>query len=1056
MGTKNRQLKTLLVQSALLSVLLTPVTLIQAYAVVPDPVSTTHLVGQWTFDTCILGKYNTDWAGYGDTATLVGNPTCGTGGQVGPGALTLNGTSQYASVPDNALFSPTATGFTVSAWVYVTAAPSRTQYIWNDYGGGVSNLVSLFLNDTNGKAYPGISYQDNTGTNKLNVVMSGTNNISLGAWHLITATLNYTGGVVGTATATLYVDGANKGTTSGNFGSVTTNDGNPPIIGNSLVDGGTYLTGLIDDVRIYNTALQSSDVAALYNFTGTTKVTSPLRFVGPVVLAGSPTGFLPATTNGAPTTSTTISVVTDEQSTCGYSLIPGTAFASMTPFTSKSDAYSSSSTVPVVAGINYFYYVKCQDASNFIDTTDYSFYFSILGAPDTSISSGSLLPTDRIVDWTKAGVPGGIPTLPFTTATTMPDGTVITPGQIRNVKTQYGAKGDGATNDTPAIIKAITASNPWDVIYFPTGNYYLDPNTSIVVNHPLVFRGDGPGKTIMTENARQNLEFSPVGGSWEGNITVSNWTGGLNKGDGASFNDPNHPPITLSSTTGFKVGEEIVLDELNDPTFASDSIANEGPSGDCQSCGRNDASASDPWDGGTTRVLQQIARITGIQGNNITIDEPIYITHKAYLAPQVWAWGGNMHYAGIENMTINENAHSDSVYFSFCSSCWIKDVEAVNIGLNAVYLLYDYQNEVRDNFIHASNGEGSGNYGIELDTTGSSLIQNNIMDDVGPVITNTPSEGNVIAYNYMINLLYEYGNTLAGSLVTHGPHSYMNLYEGNYTQQLLWDATHGSSGQNTAFRNYFSGYEKGLVAELIPVLIQAWNREETLVGNVLGTPGTQTVYEQSVSDYPVDAYNPIYTLGYWCTYAGATWCPSISTGYDFNTLNSLLRHGNYDYVTNSTHWEPTIATQHLPNSLYLANQPSWFTTPWGTTPFPAIGPDVKGGQDTAGLVTKIPAQLCYENQNLAGTGTFNPTTCYNSATFKYGDTDLNGSITVNDSTIALSASVSPGKYSALQLQAAMVSGVTPAETQPSGYDAWLIAEYWATGSCTQFISTCKI
>jgi len=52
-------------------------------------------------------------------------------------------------------------------------------------------------------------------------------------------------------------------------------------------------------------------------------------------------------------------------------------------------------------------------------------------------------------------------------------------------------------------------------------------------------------------------------------------------------------------------------------------------------------------------------------------------------------------------------------------------------------------------------------------------------------------------------------------------------------------------------------------------------------------------------------------------------------------------------------------------SFYLSAQPSWWRTPWGTPPWPAIGPDVTGGDisnsPTGGHAWKIPARLCFEN-----------------------------------------------------------------------------------------------
>jgi hypothetical protein len=54
---------------------------------------------------------------------------------------------------------------------------------------------------------------------------------------------------------------------------------------------------------------------------------------------------------------------------------------------------------------------------------------------------------------------------------------------------------------------------------------------------------------------------------------------------------------------------------------------------------------------------------------------------------------------------------------------------------------------------------------------------------------------------------------------------------------------------------------------------------------------------------------------------------------------TLLRHGNYDYVTNSVVWDPAISDHDLPDSLYLSGMPGWWCQ---ETPWPPIGPDEAG------------------------------------------------------------------------------------------------------------------
>jgi hypothetical protein len=70
---------------------------------------------------------------------------------------------------------------------------------------------------------------------------------------------------------------------------------------------------------------------------------------------------------------------------------------------------------------------------------------------------------------------------------------------------------------------------------------------------------------------------------------------------------------------------------------------------------------------------------------------------------------------------------------------------------------------------------------------------------------------------------------------------------------------------------------------------------------------------------------------------------------DPNVKATLLRHGNFDYVTNSVVWDPSISDHALPASLYLTSKPSW----WGTLPWPSIGPDLNP------MVGTIPAKERY-------------------------------------------------------------------------------------------------
>jgi hypothetical protein len=108
--------------------------------------------------------------------------------------------------------------------------------------------------------------------------------------------------------------------------------------------------------------------------------------------------------------------------------------------------------------------------------------------------------------------------------------------------------------------------------------------------------------------------------------------------------------------------------------------------------------------------------------------------------------------------------------------------------------------------------------------------------------------------------------------------------------------------------------------------------------------------------------------------------------YDPLVMSTLLRWGNYDQGTKQIRWNASEipsgnavpSSQTLPASFFLASRPSW----WGSMPWPAIGPDVTGGQDLSGHVFAIPALVCYNStlKDVNAILTFNADRCYATST----------------------------------------------------------------------------
>jgi len=522
-------------------------------------------------------------------------------------------------------------------------------------------------------------------------------------------------------------------------------------------------------------------------------------------------------------------------------------------------------------------------------------------------AQAQIIPATRRISW-NPGVPGGIPTYPVA---------------INAKDPPYNAKGDGVADDTAAIQSALNACPTNKAVLLPAGTYKISGTLSVRTRR--VLRGEGPSRTIIRNTGGTAIEMRTL----QTTDVRSDITSGATKGSTI---------VVVSSPADFQVGQYAVVNMLNDGVLVD--------RGDCSWCSSGDGGA---------RALQQIVRITAKNADKLTISPGLYVNF--YKSPQLFRFLSEtpVQLSGVENMKL-ENTRDDSgslVAMRGVVHCWVKDCELFNLHEHGVYVLRSYGCEIRGNYIHHGTSYDSGrSYGI-LGSWGPSdcLIEDNTFYYLRhSMVLEGGGAGNVFGYNYsarMFDAFYPNTDWLMGDMLNHGSHPIMNLYEGNIVACLLFDSIHGSASHNTAFRNHILGDGEGLLQSIVlrrfPVAIQKGNYYMNVVGNVLGLPGHIGLYETDLVLDPTTRI--VYHLGY---DAGKI----SGTTDDPNVKRTLLRHGNYDYITGQTHWDPSIAEQNLPNSLYLAGKPAW----WGNQPWPPIGPDIPG------YVSAIPAQERFEQE----------------------------------------------------------------------------------------------
>src|SRR5438046_1507019 len=95
-------------------------------------------------------------------------------------------------------------------------------------------------------------------------------------------------------------------------------------------------------------------------FLSRNQLTQPLRCVS----AASRTGAQPAGTLTAGTTQTTLRLTTDENATCRYGTVSGTAYGSLpATFASTGGTAHASTIAALTNGASYAFYVRCADAA---------------------------------------------------------------------------------------------------------------------------------------------------------------------------------------------------------------------------------------------------------------------------------------------------------------------------------------------------------------------------------------------------------------------------------------------------------------------------------------------------------------------------------------------------------------------------------------------------------------------------------------------------------------------------------------------------------------------
>lgn len=597
-----------------------------------------------------------------------------------------------------------------------------------------------------------------------------------------------------------------------------------------------------------------------------------------------------------------------------------------------------------------------------------------------------IIDPSRAVNWSSAGVVGGIPNR-TTVCTTLNPG--ATAAQINS---------------------AISTCPSGQVVFLNAGTYSISDG-GIVMQSNVTLRGAGANQTFLVFTANNGCigAFAVVcfaGGDSSdyygdakmqpGGTNAATWTSGYVKGT---------TQIVLNNigSNGISVGKWIVLDQANDTATNSGYF-------DCESTSATppcsaEGGKGDPGRivGGVPRQVTQVVKVIACSpctsGSTFTISPGVYMPNiVSGKSPGAWWPSVTIQNAGIENLSIDSTNSSGSLtgieFFNAFNSLvsGTRNVRSCTCDRAIMALNGGAHNTIRNNYVYGTSGH-SQNYGIEILLASDTLVENNIFQHTVVPVLQHGSTGSVLAYNYSINNSYDDGNLpLYHYMIGFtGGHSAMrlSLMEGNVGQANGGDVVHGTNMLDTVFRSWLLGSDPTRIDNTYALQFESYARYWNVIGNVLGTAGFTTSYAGS---------NPaIYQLG----------VGRGIVGNDTGLATTLMRWGNYDVVTQAVRWcgnssdtgwsttcastseVPTgigafanavPATETLPASLYYWSKPSWWPS---AKPWPPIGPDVSGGNiSVGGHAYTIPAQDCYSNVMggpAGGTGnvlSFNANACY--------------------------------------------------------------------------------
>ncbi|HVQ36988.1 MAG TPA: glycosyl hydrolase family 28-related protein [Pyrinomonadaceae bacterium] len=316
-------------------------------------------------------------------------------------------------------------------------------------------------------------------------------------------------------------------------------------------------------------------------------------------------------------------------------------------------------------------------------------YSSLWGA-----AGAQWTPAGRLPDFSYAGYDAGQANIP-------------SPPAKWDLKRDFHAAGDGKTDDTAALSKAIESINT-GVLFIPRGTYVIAKRIDITKGN-LVLRGAGPNETILSfPNSLQDLFGNKAKGTeqsqWSFRPGLINVTG----------KDRIDASTRLATVTGAAKRWSRILTISTAPANRAAASARLSPAsvrkGQWIRLVESDPPKTSAATGslirylygdltppvpgsidnliGTPSVVRFLSRVKRVSGNQVELERPLPYDVRLEWAPELHTFSPSVQEVGIEHLSIHfpwsaypghfKEKGYNALFFEDVAQCWINDVEIQN------------------------------------------------------------------------------------------------------------------------------------------------------------------------------------------------------------------------------------------------------------------------------------------------------------------------------------------------------------------------------------------